>query len=169
MEIGTASEEYVSESENPRGPEGLREVEEAAGRVAREAEEARAENERGVHRDQETDYAFRLPPDVTEADRVRSADDVELNERQQQVADTQRQAAETLRRNAELLQGTARELDRAHEAIADTRTDIQEVRANADDIRDQVAQAREQVDRTEVPRVDTGDDDRADGDKAGNG
>jgi predicted ribosome quality control (RQC) complex YloA/Tae2 family protein len=156
----------VSESENAGGPERLRDVEEGADRVARDAQEARAENERGMIRGEETDYAFRLPPDMVEADRVRSADDVELSARQEQVADTQRQAAETLRRNAELLQGTARELDRAQEAVRDTRDDLREMQQNQEEIRGQVAQAREQVEKARIPEVNRGGDD---GGERGNG
>ncbi len=138
---------------DPRG-DGLREVEERADRVARQAEEARQENLRATHRTQETDYDFRLPPDVAEADRVRAADDVDLSARQEDIAETQRRAAEVLRRNAESLQAGAESLERAREAARDNRRDVSEIRENVEDLRAQVAHARDQVSETDVPRVD---------------
>jgi hypothetical protein len=153
----------MSDSEHLHRDEDLREVESEAERLAGDAQHARGENARGVNRGQETDYDFRLPPDVAHADRVRSGDYVELADRQEQAAETQRRAAETLRRNEEMLQGTARELDRAGDAVRDNRDDLREVQRNAREIREQVAQAREQVDSTEVPLVDR-DGDTEDGD-----
>jgi methyl-accepting chemotaxis protein len=144
---------------DPRG-DGLREVEENADRVARQAEDARQENLRATHRTQETDYDFRLPPDVAEADRVRAADDVDLNARQEDVAETQRRAAEALRRNAESLQAGAESLERTSEAARDNRRDVSEIRENVEELRAQVAHARDQVSETDVPRVDRDDEDR---------
>ena len=163
----------MSDNLDPQRAEALREVEEEAGRAARGAQGYRDENERGMHRGQDTDYAFRLPPDMAHADRVRSADDVELADRQEQMADAQRQAAETLRRNAELLNGTARELDRAVDAVRDNRADIQDIQQNTEELRAQTAQAREQVDNARIPDVDEGDHEkgngRGDAKEAGNG
>jgi hypothetical protein len=153
----------VSDNLGPDRDENLREVEAEAQRAAADAQEFRDENERAARGGQETDYDFRLPPDVAHADRVRAGDDVELASRQESVAETQQRAAEALRRNAEILQGTARELDRAGEAVRDNRDDIQDIQQNAEALRAQVSQAREQVDRTEVPRVDD------DGGQGGNG
>lgn len=144
----------MSENLDPRQGDDLREVESEAERLAGDAREARDENERGMHRGQETDYAFRLPPDVAEADRVRAAGDVELNARQEDLAETQRRAAETLRENAERLQGTARELDRAESAVRDNRGDIAGIQQNAEQLRAQTDLAREMVDEARVPRVD---------------
>ena len=149
---------------DPRG-DGLRQVEQRADEVARQAENAREENLRATRRGQETDYdSFRLPPDVAEADRVRAADDVELNARQEEVAETQRRAAETLRRNAESLHAGAESLEHASEAVADNRRDVAEIRENVEDLRAQVAHARDQVSETDVPRVDRGGDE---GDREG--
>jgi methyl-accepting chemotaxis protein len=149
-------------NDDPRG-DGLREVEQRADQVAREAEGAREENLRATHRTQETDYDFRLPPDMAEADRIRAADDVDLNARQEDMAETQRLAAEALRRNAESLHAGAESLERTREAAADNRADVREIRENVEDLRAQVAQAREQVDDTDVPRVDRrGEDDGGD-------
>lgn len=142
---------------DPRG-DGLRQVEQRADEVARQAESAREENLRATQRGQETDYDFRLPPDVAEADRVRAADEVELNARQEDVAETQRRAAEALRRSAESLHAGAESLEHASEAVADNRRDVDEIRENVEDLRAQVAQAREQVRETDVPRVDEGND-----------
>jgi pantothenate synthetase len=139
----------VSNDRDPRGGE-LREVEQRADEIA----SAREENERGTRRGRDTDYDFRLPPDMVEADRVRAADDVELTARQEDMAETQRRAAEALRRNAETLGATHEALDRTAEAVRDNRRDVGEIRETVDDLRAQVAQAREQVDRTDVPRVD---------------
>jgi hypothetical protein len=174
---GTAqrARETVSDNVDPRRDDGLREVEAEADRLAADAQQFRDENERGTHRGQETDYAFRLPPDVAEADRVRAEGDVDLADRQESVAETQRRAAETLRRNAELLQGTARELDRAGQTVRDNRDDVRDVQHNAEALRAQTDQARDQVRETEVPRVDRGADGvdkgngRVEGDKTGNG
>ncbi len=152
-----ASEANVSNDVDPRG-DGLREMAEKADQVARAAEGAREENLRATHRTQETDYDFRLPPDVAEADRVRAADDVELNARQEDMAETQRRAAEALRRSAESLHAGAESLEQASEAVADNRRDVAEIRENLEDLRAQVAQAREQVNETDVPRVDRDDD-----------
>jgi chromosome segregation ATPase len=140
---------------DPRG-EGLREVEQRADEIAAEAAGARQENERGTRRGQETDYAFRLPPDVTEADRIRALDDVELTTRQEDVAETQRRAAEALRRNAETLEATHQALDRTAADVHHNRRDVGEIRENAEDLRAQLAQARDRVDRAEIPRVDDG-------------
>jgi hypothetical protein len=147
---------------DPRGGE-LREVEQRAGELAAEAADARQENERGTRRGQDTDYAFRLPPDMVEADRMRSADDVELTARQEDVAQTQRRAAEALRRNAEILGDTGQALDQTAQAVHHNRRDVGEIRETVEELRAQVAQARDAVDRTEVPRVDGGDDDGGDG------
>jgi DNA repair exonuclease SbcCD ATPase subunit len=147
----------VSDNLDPRGDDSLREVETEARRLASDARDARAENERGTQRGQETDYAFRLPPDVAHADRVRSGDDVELMDRQAQAAEAQRQAAETLRQNAERLQGTARQLDHASEAVRDNRDDVRDVQQNAEELRAQTDRAREMVARAEIPDVDGGD------------
>jgi DNA repair exonuclease SbcCD ATPase subunit len=155
-------------SDNDSRNDNLREVQEGADRLAREAEGARDENERARHGGQETDYAFRLPPDMAEADRIRAGDDVALNQRQEQIAETQRRAAETLRENAERLQGTARALDRAQEAVQDNRGDLQALQQNQEEIREQMTQAREQVDSTRLPRVDRGGTD-ADGNERGDG
>jgi hypothetical protein len=149
-----ASEGNVTDSEHHRRDEGLREVESETERLARDAQHARDENARGTDRGQETDYAFRLPPDVAEADRVRSDDYVELADRQEQAAETQRRAAETLRRNEEMLQGTARELDRASEAVQENRDDVRDVQQNVEALRAQTNQAREMVDRAAVPDVE---------------
>ena len=149
--------------------EGLREVERAAEQVAREAEGARQENERATQRDQETDYAFRLPPDVAEADRIRAEDDVELITRQEDVAETQRRAAEALRRNAQALQDNAAALGRAGDAVRDNRGDLDDIRQNARELDEQLGKAREQVDRAEVPRVEGGGSGRAEGHEGGNG
>jgi pantothenate synthetase len=138
---------------DPRDDE-LREVEETADQLARQAEWAREENLRATQRTQETDYDFRLPPDVAEADRVRAADDVELNARQEDMAETQRRAAEALRRNADALHAGAESLEQASEAVADNRRDVAEIRDNVEDLRAQVAHARNQVSETDVPRVD---------------
>jgi methyl-accepting chemotaxis protein len=155
-----ASEANVSDKVDSRD-DGLREVEQRADQVAREAENAREENLRGTQRGQETDYdSFRLPPDVAEADRVRAADDVELNARQEEVAETQRRAAETLRRNAESLHAGAESLERASEAARDSRRDVSEIHENVEDLRAQVAQARDRVHETDIPRVDEGSDRR---------
>ena len=142
--------------------DGLRGVERTADRVAREAEWALEENLRATQRTQETDYDFRLPPDVAEADRVRAADDVQLNARQEDMAETQRRAAEALRRNADALHAGAESLEQASEAVAGNRRDVAEIRENAEDLRDQVAHARDRVSETDVPRVARDGDDRGD-------
>ena len=176
MNDTAASEATVSETQDPRGPEGLREVEREAERLAGDAAGFRDENERGRQRGPDTDYAFRLPPDMAEADRVRAGDDVELAGRQEQVAEIQRRAAEALRRNAELLQGTARELDRAGEAVRDNRGDLSAIQENAQEIQEQMAQAREQVGNTRVDPDGTGQSagdgssrNRSEGHEGGNG
>jgi hypothetical protein len=159
----------VSENAEPR-EDGLRGVEQAAEQVAREAEGARQENERATRRGPETDYAFRLPPDVAEADRIRAEDDVELITRQEDVAETQRRAAEALRRNAQALEANAAALDRAGDAVRDNRGDVDDIRQNARALDEQLGEAREQVERARVSRVEDGEDDgRADGDRGGNG
>jgi hypothetical protein len=140
---------------DPRG-EGLREVERRADEIAAEAAGARQENERGTQRGQETDYAFRLPPDMAEADRIRAMDDVELTTRQEDVAETQRRAAEALRRNAEVLGATHQALDRTAADVHQNRRDVGEIREHVEDLREQVAQAHDQVDRAQIPRVDDG-------------
>lgn len=150
----------MSNDVDPRG-DGLREVEERADQVAREAAGAREENLRGTRRTEETDYDFRLPPDMVEADRVRAADDVELNARQEDLAETQRRAAEALRRSAESLQAGAESLERTSEAARDNRRDVSEIRENVEELRAQVAHARDRVDETDVPRVEGN---RTDGD-----
>ncbi|HEY0018680.1 MAG TPA: hypothetical protein VGC13_20395 [Longimicrobium sp.] len=152
----------MSDDMDPRGGE-LREVEQRAGELAAEAADARQENERGTRRGQDTDYAFRLPPDMVEADRMRSADDVELTARQEDAAQTQRRAAEALRRNAEILGDTGQALDQTAQAVHHNRRDVGEIRETVEELRAQVAQARDAVDRTEVPRVDGGEDDGGDG------
>lgn len=155
----------MSNDVDPRD-EGLREVEQRADQVAREAEGAREENLRATHRTQETDYDFRLPPDVAEADRVRAADDVDLSVRQEDIAETQRRAAEALRRSAESLHAGAESLDQASEAVADNRRDVREIRENVEELRVQVAHARDQVNETDVPRVDRDREDDG-GDRGG--
>jgi hypothetical protein len=145
----------VSDDINPHADD-LRQVEQRADEIAANAAEARDENERGTRRGQETDYDFRLPPDVAEADRVRARDEVDLNARQEDAAETQRLAAETLRRNAETLGATGDALDRTARAVHQNRRDVGEIRENVDDLRDQLAQARDQVNGTDVPRVDDG-------------
>jgi pantothenate synthetase len=146
--------------------DGLREVEETAGQVARQAESAREENLRATHRTQETDYDFRLPPDVAEADRVRAADDVDLNARQEDIAETQRRAAEALRRNAESLHAGAESLEHASDAVAENRRDVAEIRENVEELLARVAHARDQVSETDVPRVDRDREDDG-GDRGG--
>lgn len=153
----------MSDNVDPGTDEGLRAVQTEAERLAADAQQFRDENERGMDGGQETDYAFRLPPDVAHADRVRAEGDVDLADRQESMAETQRRAAEVLRRNAELLQGTAQELDRAGEAVRDNRDDLRDVQQNAEALRAQTDQTREMVDRAEVPDVDR------DGDGEGNG
>ncbi len=163
----------MSDNQDPNRDESLRDVEAEAQRAAADAQRFRDENERARRGGQETDYAFRLPPDVAHADRVRAGDDVELADRQESMAETQRRAAEALRRNADILQGTSRELERAGEAVRDNRADIQDIQQNTEELRAQVSQAREQVQNTDVPRVDEdgerGGNGRDDGDKGGNG
>jgi hypothetical protein len=159
----------VSDNLDPNRDEDLREVQARADRLAADAQHFRDENERGMDRGQQTDYAFRLPPDVAHADRVRAEDDVELADRQESMAQTQRRAAEALRRNAEILQGTARELDRAGDAVRGNRDDLRDVQQNAEALRAQTDRAREMVDRTDVPDVDRGGTGRGDGHEAGNG
>ena len=156
----------MSNDVDPRG-EGLREVEQAAERVAREAEGALDEHQRAAVRGQETDYDFRLPPDVAEADRVRAEGDVELISRQEDMAETQRRAAEALRRNADTLAATGEALDRTARDVHQNRRDVGEIQENADALRAQTAQTRDRVDRAEVPRVDEGDGERGRDDRGG--
>jgi chromosome segregation ATPase len=160
----------VSDNLDPNRDESLREVAADAQRAADDAREFRSENERAARRGQDTDYDFRLPPDMAEADRVRASDDVELADRQESMAETQRRAAEALRRNAEILEGTARELDRAGEAVRENRDDLRDIQQNTEELRAQVSQAREQVDRTDVPEVDRSEmGDGRGGKEGGNG
>jgi NAD(P)H-nitrite reductase large subunit len=132
----------------------LRDVEDTAARVAREAAGALDENVRAMHGGQETDYAFRLPPDMAEADRVRGADDVDLVKRQEDAAEAQARAARVLQENAERLQRTGQELNRTESAVRDNRGDLGEIRENVRQLGEQLAQARDQVAQTPVPRVD---------------
>lgn len=134
----------------------MRQVEETVDEVARQAEGARRENARATQRGQETDYDFRLPPDVAEADRLRADDDVELNARQEDMAETQRRAAEALRRNEESLRESARSLKRTAGAVHGREADVRDVRKNVEQIREQVARARERVEDARVPEVDRG-------------
>ena len=163
----------MSDNQYPNRDEGLREVEAEAQRAAADAQQFRDENERARRGGQETDYTFRLPPDVAHADRVRAGDDVELADRQESAAETQQRAAEALRRNAQILQGTSRELERAGEAVRDNRDGLRDIQQNTDELRAQVSQAREQVRNTDVPRVDDDDGERGNGrdggDRGGNG
>ena len=163
----------VSDNVDPRRDDSLREGETEAERLAANAQHFRDENERAMDRGQETGYAFRLPPDVAHADRVRAADDVELADRQESMAETQRRATEALRRNAEMLEGTARELDRAGEAVRDNRGDLRDVQQNVEALQAQTDQTREMVDRAEIPDVDRdgheGGNGRDEGDRRGNG
>lgn len=140
------------------GGDPLREVQDTAARVARDAAGSRDENERAMHGGQETDYAFRLPPDMAEADRIRAADDVDLADRQAQIARTQQQAAEALSASAEGLGTSGQALSRAAEAVRDNRGDLGDIQANAREIREQMERTREQVSAARVPRVGGGDE-----------
>lgn len=141
---------------DPRG-DGLRDVEQRADEIAAGAADARDENARATTRGQETDYDFRLPPDVAEADRVRARDEVELSARQEDAAETQRRAAETLRRNAEMLGATGEALDRTAQAVRQNRRDVGEISENVDELREQLGQARDRADSVDIPRVDERD------------
>ncbi|HEU0013306.1 MAG TPA: hypothetical protein VFQ45_06455 [Longimicrobium sp.] len=145
----------TEQSEGP-GDDALRGVARDADGVADEARAAREENERAARGGQETDYAFRLPPDVAAADRVRAEDDVELNQRQERVAETQRRAAQDLAENARLIAENARTLGQTERQIEENRRAIHEIRANARDVHLGLDDAREAVERTDVPRVDRG-------------
>jgi ABC-type transporter Mla subunit MlaD len=146
------------------GEDTLRDVKEAASRVAREAADSLDENVRAMHGGQETDYDFRLPPDMAEADRVRGADDVDLMNRQADIAEAQRQAAQLLQENAERLRQTGQELQRTESAVRDNRGDVGDIRENVRALGDQLSHARDRVARTEVPRVDGPADGSGDGD-----
>lgn len=138
-----------------QGGEGtLRDVEDTAARVAREAAGSLDENVRAMHGGQETDYAFRLPPDMAEADRVRGADDVDLMHRQANIAETQRQAAQLLQENAERLRRTGQELRQTESAVRDNRGDVGDIRDNVLALGDQLTDVSERIARTEVPQVD---------------
>ena len=128
-----------------------REVEAGAERAATGAREFRDENERAMHGGGETDYPFRLPPDVAEADRLRAGGDVKLADRQEQVARDQARAAETLRLNAETIRNTARSLAGAGDGLRENRDGLRGIREDVDVIRRQVARAREQLDDAGVP------------------
>jgi hypothetical protein len=145
------------------GDETLREVRDTASRVAREAADALDENLRAAHGGQETDYAFRLPPDMAEADRVRGADDVNLLNRQADVARTQQQAAHILQANAERLRQTGRELHRTESSVRENRGDVTDIGQNVQALDEQLSRARGQVAGTEVPRVDDSTEDEGDG------
>lgn len=132
----------------------LRDVEDTAARVAREAAGSLNENVRAMHGGQETDYAFRLPPDMAEADRIRGADDVDLMNRQANVAEGQRQAAQLLQENAERLRQTGQELRRTESAVRDNRGDVGDIRDNVRALGDQLSDVSNQIARTEVPHVD---------------
>lgn len=136
------------------GDDTLRDVEDTAARVAREAAGSLDENVRAMHGGQETDYAFRLPPDMAEADRIRGADDVDLMNRQASIAETQRQAAQLLQENAERLRQTGAELQRTESAVRDNRGDVGDIRDNVRALGDQLSDVSDQIARTEVPRVD---------------
>jgi methyl-accepting chemotaxis protein len=136
------------------GEDTLRDVEETASRVAREAAGSLDENVRAMHGGQETDYGFRLPPDMAEADRVRGADDVDLMNRQADVAETQRQAAQLLQENAERLRRTGQELQRTESAVRENRGDVGDIRDNVRALGDQLSNVSDRIARTEVPRVE---------------
>lgn len=144
------------------GDDTLRGVEDTAARVAREAAGSLDGHVRAMHGSQETDYAFRLPPDMAEADRIRGADDVDLMNRQASVAEGQRQAAQLLQENAERLRQTGQELRRTESAVRDNRGDVGDIRDNVRALGDQLSDVSNQIARTEVPRVDGGGN--ADGD-----
>jgi hypothetical protein len=146
------------------GDETLRGVEDTAARVAREAAGSLDENVRAMHGGQETDYAFRLPPDMAEADRIRGADDVDLMKRQANIAETQRQAAQLLQENAERLRQTGQELQRTESAVRDNRGDVGDIRDNVRALGDQLSDVSERIGRTEVPRVDGPDEGSGGGD-----
>jgi hypothetical protein len=129
----------------------LRDVEDTAARVAREAAGSLDENVRAMNGGQETDYAFRLPPDMAEADRIRGADDVDLMNRQANVAEGQRQAAQLLQENA----------------VRDNRGDVGDIQDNVRALGDQLSDVSNQIARTEVPQVDGPADGSGDGDARG--
>ncbi len=135
------------------GEDTLRNVEDTAARVAREAVDSLDENVRAMHGGQETDYAFRLPSDMAEADRVRGADDVDLMNRQADVAEGQRQAAQLLQENAERLRQTGQELRQTESAVRDNRGDVGDIRDNVRALGNQLSDVSNQISRTEVPRV----------------
>ncbi|HEY0035812.1 MAG TPA: hypothetical protein VGB66_03945 [Longimicrobium sp.] len=149
------------------GDDTLRSVEDTAARVAREAAGSLEENVRAMHGGQETDYAFRLPPDMAEADRIRGADDVDLMNRQANVAEGQRQAAQLLQENAERLRQSGQELRRTESAVRDNRGDVGDIRDNVRALGDQLSDVSNQIARTEVPQVDEPADGRGDGDARG--
>ena len=146
----------MNERAQEPGDDALRGVAREADEVADEARAAREENERAAERGQETDYAFRLPPDVAAADRLRADDDVELMQRQEHVAETQRRAAEDLAENARLLAENARTLDAMERQVEENRRGIDEIRENARDLHLGLDNAREGVEETDIPRVDRG-------------
>lgn len=151
-----------------QGGEGtLRDVEDTAARVAREAAGSLDENVRAMHGGQETDYAFRLPPDMAEADRIRGADDVDLMNRQANVAEGQRQAAQLLQENAERLRQTGQELRRTESAVRDNRGDVGDIRDNVLALGDQLSDVSNRIARTEVPDVDGPEGGSGDGDARG--
>jgi len=145
----------------------LRDVEDTAARVAREAVGSLDENVRAMHGGQETDYAFRLPPDMAEADRIRGADDVDLMNRQASVAEGQRQAAQMLQENAERLRQSGQELRRTESAVRDNRGDVGDIQDNVRALGDQLSDVSNQIARTEVPNVDGPEDGSEDGDPRG--
>ncbi|HEY7768318.1 hypothetical protein [Longimicrobium sp.] len=149
------------------GDDTLRGVEDTAARVAREAAGSLDENLRAMHGGQETDYAFPLPPDMAEADRIRGADDVDLMNRQANVAEGQRQAAQLLQENAERLRQTGQELRRTESAVRDNRGDVGDIRDNVRALGDQLSDVSNQIARTEVPQVDEPADGRGNGDARG--
>lgn len=144
-----------SDSDDDVGEVGRR-----AGELAASARGDLGANQRAAHGGQETDYDFRLPPDIAEADRVRAADDVDLIHRQRDAAEAQRTAAETLRETAERLRATAQELSHTGDAVRDNRDDLNALHQNDGELRDEVAQAREQVRQTRVVDADGADDGR---------
>lgn len=144
------------------GDDTLRGVEDTAARVAREAAGSLDGHVRAMHGGQETDYAFRLPPDMAEADRIRGADDVDLMNRQASVAEGQRKAAQLLQENAERLRQTGQELRRTESAVRDNRGDVGDIRDNVRALGDQLSDVSNRIFQTEVPRVDGGGS--ADGD-----
>ncbi|HEX8391931.1 MAG TPA: hypothetical protein VF665_06170 [Longimicrobium sp.] len=141
----------MQQDSNATPDASMDEVSRRADELAAEAHGDLGANQRAAHGGQETDYGFRLPPDMAEADRIRATDDVDLIRRQQDAAETQRRAAEALVQSQELLRGTAQQLGRTGEAVRDNRDDLNELRQNSEEISEQLAQARDQVNRTRVP------------------